>query len=516
MITYLLVFLIALALSVGITPLVIRLAVAKRIMDTPGFRKVHRKPIPRLGGVAICAANCGTIALVIAANIHHGAFFGRPNSQMAALLAGALAAFTVGLIDDIYALRARTKMICHILIATAVCAMGIRFGSFSVGTWMRLELGWLSFPLTVLWIVAITNAVNLIDGLDGLAAGVCAMACGVIFLFSAHLGQTVMALLMLSLLGSLVGFLLFNFHPAKIFMGDSGTYFLGFILGAGSVMFSAKTSTFVGLALPVLTLGVPLFDMFTAILRRFIDRRSPFAPDSRHIHHRLLQLGIKHQHVVLILYGATCVLAILAAVMMVTKNLGTLAIFGAVLMLLFMMFGVVGAMNLKGTLRALRRNRLLAWELKQAQHGFEDAELRLREAKSLMQWWEGVCFAAQELQFLRLTLSLPSRGGQPLELTWQTPKALPEPMRTLRMLVPVQDRRRGHVLQMHADAYVNNSLEAAGRRAAFFDRLIDEHGLGSLPLGKPRKRPQPAIKNRRIMPILKSFENTEVQNVSPS
>ncbi len=497
MITYLLIFLIALALSIGITPLVIRLAVAKRILDAPGIRKVHRKPIPRLGGVAICAATFGTIALVIALHIHSGGFFDRSNIKMVALLAGALAAFTVGLVDDIYTLRARTKMICHILIASAVCAMGIRFGSFSFGTLMHLELGWLSFPLTVLWIVGITNAVNLIDGLDGLAAGVCAMTCGVIFLFSVHLGQTVLAVLMLSLLGSLLGFLLFNFHPAKIFLGDSGTYFIGFILGAGSVMFSAKTSTFVGLALPALTLGVPIFDMLTAILRRFIDRRSPFAPDSGHIHHKLLQLGIKHHHVVLILYAATCVLAILAAVMMGTKNVGTLAIFAVVLTLLLLMFAMVGAVNIKATLRTLRRNRHLARELKQARHRFEDAELRLREAKTLPQWWEGVCFAAQELQFLQLTLSLPSRDGTPMELTWQTTKSLPEPMRALSMLVPVQERRRGHVLKMHADAYVNGSLEATGRRAAFFDRLIDEHGLGSLPLGKPRKRPQPTIKKQR-------------------
>ena len=491
-IAYLLVFLLGVIMPLWITPLVIRLALAKKIVDAPGVRKIHRRPIPRLGGLAIAGASCCTLAVIIGFSIWRGGGFGSGHLQLAALVAGALATFTVGLVDDIRGLRARRKLLFQVLIATTTCAMGIRFGAVSLAPGLRVELGWLSWPLTVLWIVGITNAVNLIDGLDGLAAGISALACLVIFLFSAYLGQTLMAVLMLSLLGSLLGFLLFNFYPARIFMGDGGTYFLGFILGAGSVMCSAKSSTLVGLALPALTLGLPLFDMGAAVLRRFVQRRSPFSPDGGHIHHRLLKLGFKQHHAVLIMYATTVVLAVLASALMVTKDAGALVILGMVLVLLTVLFSITGAVNVKQMIQSLRQNHYLAREVKHAQHSFEDAELRLREAQSLTQWWEGLCYAAGELEFQSLRLALPSRKGPSLVLTWKTPKPLPEPMRTLRTLVPVRDRRQGHILNMEADAYVNGSLEAAGRRTALLGRLLDECGPTSLRPVRRRLRPRAA------------------------
>ncbi|MHC4539472.1 MAG: MraY family glycosyltransferase, partial [Planctomycetota bacterium] len=222
--------------------------------------------------------------------------------ELIVMLSAASSVFVVGLIDDLKTkgLSARTKFFGQLIAAIAICSVGVRIRSIAVADWLTLDIGWFSWPLTLLWIVGITNAVNLSDGLDGLAAGISAVACGAIAVFAIYSHNVVMAVLMLALLGSLTGFLFFNFNPARIFMGDCGSMFLGFTLASSSVLCSMKSPVLVGLALPVLALGVPIFDTLFSMLRRFLERRSIFAPDRSHFHHKLIDLGLTQRHVVLI------------------------------------------------------------------------------------------------------------------------------------------------------------------------------------------------------------------------
>ena len=479
--TYLSVYLGAGLLALVITPLVIHLGKRLRLVDRPGARKVHAGPVPRLGGLAIMLASVAMTLCIFALDNRIGQEFRQRQTQLLALLGGALFMFLVGFIDDIHHLRARVKLVAQLAAAVTVALLGIRIRGFAVGGWSPVPLGPLAVPVTVLWIVGVTNAVNFIDGLDGLAAGISAITCGVIAVFAIYSGQPVMAVLMLAMLGSLTTFLLFNFNPARIFMGDGGSYFLGFMLAAGSVMCNTKSAALVALALPAIALGLPIFDTLFSMLRRVMERRSLDAPDRNHIHHRLLSMGIHHRHVVIIMYVVTLLAAGLGMFMMVTRDVGTLLVLGCVLLLLVMVFRAVGSVRLRETIAALRRNLAIARDAKEARHEFEGAELLLREAGSFDTWWQAVCAAADQLELARLSLPLTNRDGAMRTLIWRRSGPAPGPHETVRMSVPVRDRRTGPPLRAELDVLLNGSLEAAGRRGTLFARLIDEHSLASLP-----------------------------------
>ncbi len=206
-----------------------------RIVDMPGARKIHTRAIPRVGGVAIVLAMLAATLPLLWMPATVGERFRQVQTPVVTLLAGGVFMFFIGLIDDIRGLRARVKLLGQLLAATAVCLSGTRIDHLGIGNWTDVDLGWWSWPLTVFWIVGITNALNLIDGLDGLAAGISAITAAALAFFAICMNQPVTAVIMLALLGSLVGFLFLNFNPARIFMGDSGSLFIGFVLAAVSV-----------------------------------------------------------------------------------------------------------------------------------------------------------------------------------------------------------------------------------------------------------------------------------------
>ena len=485
----LLMYLWGMLASIALTPLVIRVARSGNVLDLPGLRKVHRRAIPRLGGVAI-SLSVASVAIPIALGAQVLGIDRLPGGErILALLCCAMAVFTVGLVDDVRQVPARTKMLCQVLAAVAACEWGIRIESIDLGDWFSLELGWWSWPVTVLWIVGITNAVNLIDGLDGLAAGISAVACGVIAIFCMHSGQWGMAALMLAALGSLCGFLLFNFHPARIFLGDSGTYFLGFLLGGASVVSSAKASTIVGLALPALALGLPIFDTLFSMMRRWLNRRSVFAPDSSHIHHRLLKMGLRHRHVVLVLYGVTLMSASTALIMILASGTEALVVFIAELVLLVLVFKSVGVVALRQGLSMAKRNLHIARAARQDTRNFENAQLRLNDVFSFEDWWQGVCGAAGDLGLQRVWLHSTDRTGRRRVLVWSTPNYVSNSGHSVKIAVPVRDRRAGSTLRGEVEIPVNGSLEAAGRKAWLFSRLMDEQGVSQLPRRSAPQRP---------------------------
>jgi len=258
--TYFFTFFCSMLLTVLITPIIIYAARVLRIYDSSDARKIHVGNIARIGGIGIFLSTTAIIIAVSFLDNLIGEKFRAIYPQVITLLCAGAFIFFAGLVDDLRGLRARYKLLSQLIAATAICIAGVRINSVNFANIFTVEFGLFSFPVTIFWILSITNAINLIDGLDGLAAGISAIACGVIAAFAFFSGQPLMVVFMLALLGSLCGFLFFNFNPARIFMGDCGSMFLGFVLASTGAMCTMKSGTIVGLALPSLALGIPIFD----------------------------------------------------------------------------------------------------------------------------------------------------------------------------------------------------------------------------------------------------------------
>jgi len=310
-----------------LTPLVRRLAHRLDILDHPDERRVNVSPIPRGGGLAIMSA---FLAVAIGATVANGQLhlIPMPDSiglaEMAALLGGGLAAAVLGAVDDYLQLRARWQFLGQLVLAGSVIVLGVSvaFIQNPLGPGLLLLDG-LAGAFTVFWILGMINSINWIDGLDGLSSGVGLIAASTLGIISltVAVGQPYVAVLCFALAGALLGFLRWNFHPAAIFMGTSGTMFVGFTLAVLSILGTAKV------AVAILILGVPIIDTFWIIVRRLASKRSPFAPDRGHIHHRLLDLGLSHTQTVLLIYGLCLGLAVLAFVLSGTAQLYAFAIF---------------------------------------------------------------------------------------------------------------------------------------------------------------------------------------------
>ncbi len=297
---YFIAFLVALMISYILTPYAIKLAHKIGAIDVPkDNRRVHKKPIPRLGGLAIYAAFILT-ALIMAPI----------NRQLLGILAGATMIVGIGIIDDMKQISAKYKLLVQIVAAFVVIFSGVKMEYFSNPLNRGLiPLGIYSIPMTVFWIVGITNAVNLIDGLDGLAAGVSSIASITLAFVAYSNGQSQVApILLLILAGGALGFLPYNFNPAKIFMGDTGSLLIGFVLASVSVAGVIKSATTIAVAIPVLALGVPVFDTAFAIARRLVNRRPIMEADKGHLHHKLLEQGLSQKQTVLVLYMISMVL----------------------------------------------------------------------------------------------------------------------------------------------------------------------------------------------------------------
>jgi UDP-GlcNAc:undecaprenyl-phosphate GlcNAc-1-phosphate transferase len=360
--TFIFTYLCSCVLSIIITPIVIAAGRKLKIYDRPTARKVHIGQIPRIGGMAVFLSSTLVVITVLFLDNAIGDRFRSIQTQIITLLGAAFFIFLVGFIDDVRGVRVRYKLMAQIAAATAMCMAGGRIESLNFANLFTLQFGLFSFPLTILWIISITNAVNLIDGLDGLAAGICAIACMVIAVFALVCGDSFLAVMMLALTGSLSGFLFFNFNPAQVFIGDCGSMFLGFVLGSVSVICAMKTGTMVSLALPAVCLGLPIFDTAFSILRRYLGRWAITSPDRGHLHHRLLDMGLRHRHVVIIMYAVTALAAGMGMFMMITRGSGTLIIFFCVLLLLLLAFRAVGAVRFRETIARIKYNKAISKE----------------------------------------------------------------------------------------------------------------------------------------------------------
>ena len=328
--------LVALAVAAGIsylaTPFVKKLAFKIGAVDVPkDNRRMHKKPIPRLGGLAI------VIAFLLCTFL-----FVKLEKQMQGILLGAIIILVVGVLDDCLALPALPKFFAQIAAGAIVVMHGceIRYvtNPFSV---VPFDLGWLAGPVTVFWIVLMTNAINFIDGLDGLAVGVSGISTATMLVIAMLLGEESVAVVLAALLGACIGFIPYNFNPAQIFMGDTGSTFLGFVLASISVQGLFKMYAVISFMVPFLILGVPFFDVSFAVIRRLAKGQNPMTADRGHIHHRLIDMGLSQKQSVAIVYMLTGVLG-LAAVLL-ANNTGTKAfiLFAAVFVVAVLGFAVI-------------------------------------------------------------------------------------------------------------------------------------------------------------------------------
>ena len=310
--TYLVAFTFALAVAYVTTPWVKNMAIKAGALDAPDARKVHKKPIPRMGGLAIYLG----FVLAVLASMH-------VNREIAGLLLGGTMILIVGIIDDMIQLSAKVKLLGQIGAALVLVMFNIRIEWLTNPFGDMLYVDYFSIPLTILWVVGLTNTVNLIDGLDGLAAGVSTIASITILLVALQQNFWTVAILTAALAGAALGFLQHNFNPAKIFMGDTGSMFLGFMLAAISILGTVKSAATIALVVPIMALGLPIMDTAFAIIRRYMNGRPIFKPDKGHLHHRLLELGLTQKQAVLLMYVISGCLGISAiALTEVNKFLG--------------------------------------------------------------------------------------------------------------------------------------------------------------------------------------------------
>lgn len=381
-------------LSLCLTPLARNLAWWFGLVDQPDqIRKIHVAPTPRLGGVAIFTSVLCAYALLLMVRLNSGQIVWADLPLVTRLVPAVAIVFAVGLFDDIVTLRPWLKLMAQLVAAIYAWFCGIHVSAlagYSFG-------GLVSFLVTLLWIVLCANAINLIDGLDGLAAGISFFATLAMVAAALLTHNYPMALAVVPLAGALLGFLRYNFHPASIFLGDSGSMTLGFLLGCFGAVWSEKSTTMIGLTAPLLVLAVPILDVVIAVARRFIRGRPIFSADRAHIHHKLLAMGLGPRNVDLVIYGICTIGAIASLLLTIFHDryrgfvliIVCLAAWRGLLFLNYREFSVAGRIIMGGTLHSVFSSQLV----------LEQFEMDIREKVTHQQWWDALCRAFPQFGF---------------------------------------------------------------------------------------------------------------------
>jgi UDP-GlcNAc:undecaprenyl-phosphate/decaprenyl-phosphate GlcNAc-1-phosphate transferase len=374
-----------------------------QIVDAPdGRRKLHKTPVPRVGGIPIAFAY--VVALLILPAIDSRAPWQHDRQLVGGLIAASAVVFLTGLADDLFSLKPWQKLAGQLVAAGIVCASGVRIsalGGSSVADWVGV-------PLTLIWLALCTNAFNLIDGLDGLASGMGLFATVTMFVAALLNGSDTLALATVPLAGGLLGFLRYNFNPASVFLGDSGSLLVGFLLGSYAVVWSQKSATLLGLAAPAMALAVPLLDVCLSVARRWLRGQPIFSGDRSHIHHKLLDRGLTHRGVVLLLYGVAAVCAALSLIQSLAPD--RIAVLVVIVFCCGIWTGVdrLGYLEFHGARRALATS-----SLRRSIRGemvIEAVERRIQGAVSVDACWEAVRDASRQLGFSQIEAQLDGRS----------------------------------------------------------------------------------------------------------
>lgn len=318
---YIFISLFAFFISAILTPIIRTRCQQRNVLDFPTLaRKIHTHPIPRLGGIAIYSGFfLSLLSIFLADKLVHSLFIAHLDILLSLFVTSSFV-FAIGIYDDIHGATVFQKLSVQTLAALLIYFLGFKINIIAIPFVGQVALGVWGLPLTILWLVGVTNAINFTDGVDGVASGVGFFSVSTIFILSLFLHHTLTACFAAALAGGIFGFALYNFAPASIFMGDSGSLFIGFMIAAISLHGSQKSSTAVVLLIPVVALGVPIADTLLAIIRRVGSGQSPFTADKEHIHHKLLGMGFSSRQVAFILYGACCLLGVTALLMTAVNN----------------------------------------------------------------------------------------------------------------------------------------------------------------------------------------------------
>lgn len=396
-------FILAALAAAFLTPLVREWAKRRGALDHAlSARKVHGRAVPRLGGIGIAVAFYTPLLALAFVSSEVGRLLWEARELTVVLLVGGLAIAVLGVYDDLNGSRARTKFSVQFLIAGFTYWAGYRIDCIVNPFGPELQLGWLGLPFTMLWIAGLTNAMNLIDGLDGLAGGVALIGVGTIFVISSFNGDPLMLLFTASLAGAVLGFLIYNFNPATIFMGDSGSMFLGYVLATTAIRTNQKSSTAVAIVVPILALGIPIADTLLAMGRRALRGAPLFSADRGHIHHRLMDLGLSHRQAVLIIYCGAVVLGGGAVLLRFSNSVQSALVLLCEALLMALALRVLGFVDLskaQATLIERRKNLEMRAAVRRC------GEL-MRGARTPEELWRAVRSAAAPLGASAVSLHL--------------------------------------------------------------------------------------------------------------
>ncbi len=381
-------------------------------------RKTHEGRIPRIGGIAIVLSYVAALGTMLFFAPHGASIAVQHKELLWSLFPAAGFIFLIGLIDDLIRLRAWFKLAGQVVAAVWAVSMGARIPLFA-----GHEAAWVTWPLSVFWLVGCTNAFNLIDGLDGLASGVGLFATLTTLLAALIQGNWGLAMATVPLAGCLLAFLRYNFNPASVFLGDSGSLTIGFLLGCFGVIWSQKSATLLGMVAPLMAFSLPLFEVALSIVRRSLRSQPIFQPDRGHIHHRLLDLGLHPRAAALILYGACGVAAILSLLQSsLGYHLGGLII---TLFSLLAFFGIqrLGYVEFSTASRVLRQGRIM--QMLQGEIHLQNFRTAIAEANTASDCWQVVRSACEKLGFCSVRLKISgesfyhSFADSRLEYSWQ-------------------------------------------------------------------------------------------------
>jgi len=466
-------FIVAALTAVVSTPWVRDLAARRGLLDhAHSHRKVHGRPVPRLGGVAIVLAFLTPLLALAFVSSEVGRRLWEGREQTIALVLGGLGIAALGVFDDLRGSRARTKLLVQFALAALMYWSGYRIDRIANPFGAELQLGWFGLPFTMLWIAGVTNAMNLIDGLDGLAGGVALIGVCTSFAVAATHGEPLMLLVTASLAGAIVGFLFYNFNPATIFMGDSGSMFLGFVLATTAIRSNQKSSTAVAIAVPILALGIPIADTLLAMGRRALRGAPIFSADRGHIHHRLMDRGLSHRQSVLVIYGGALVLAGGALLLRFSNSRQAALVLLAVAALAFLALRALGFVDLskaQATLLERRRNVDMRAAVRLAGE-------HLRAAQAPEDIWRVVREVAGALEADSVALQLGRLKGHAGAGPWSSgfDEAGPE---TLRARYGLVVERPG---DDHLDLGWSDGREAVDRNTEIAVELLCDHVVVAL------------------------------------
>ena len=418
---------LAFLFSLLLTPLVRDTFNLLGVVDQPDhIRKHHKHPIPRVGGIAIAVSYLAALGVGLLLPFSYSATVTKFLPDVWKLLPAAAIIFVIGLWDDLKGLRPSQKLAGQIAAASFAYWAGVHIDLFA-GQSLSV---WVSFPLTVIWLVGCTNALNLIDGLDGLAAGI-GMFATVTMLLAALLHHNLyLVLVTMPLVGCLLGFLRYNFNPASIFLGDCGSLLIGFMLGVFGALSSQKSATLLGMTAPMMAVAIPLLDTGLSIVRRFLRHQPIFGADRGHIHHRLLDRGLTPRQVALVMYGVCSLAALLSLVQTAVQNQ-----FGGLIIVLFVMAAWIGIQNLGYVEFGVARQMIFKGTFRRmidAQTRLHEFEATLSTASTLEELWEALVNAGRDFGFRSIRANIQGRiteehfTPENNETQWQLRIPLPE------------------------------------------------------------------------------------------